>query len=70
MLPFKFQSWDSQDILYITYYNIVFNEDFGSFKRDEPFSSIDVDYQKGHMIAFDINGKEFKRENFSLKTND
>jgi hypothetical protein len=41
------QMLDKQDVLHNTYYDVEFLEDFGSFKKGEKFSSINVNYGSG-----------------------
>ena len=39
-IPFYCVGWYRQDVLVHTYYDVKFYEDFGSFVRNEKFSSI------------------------------
>ena len=51
-IPFSWNAWDQQDVLYHTYYNVEFLEDFGPFKKGEKFSSIDVNYGEGIIESY------------------
>lgn len=61
IIPFKWNGWDEVDILMNTYYGATFTEDFGSFKKDEKYSSILVDYQKGLVEGYNEEGTEVIR---------
>ena len=64
-LPFKWKDWDEQDVLFNSYYDVEFTEDFGSIKSGEKFSSIAVNYGEGWIEAYSEDGLEvLKRQNF------
>lgn len=58
IIPFEWSGWDEIDILMNSYYNVKFTDDFGNFKKDEEFSSITVDYQKGLVEGYNDDGSE------------
>lgn len=69
-IPFTWERWDPQDVLHNTYYEVEFIEDFGTFCKGDKFISIDVDYGKGIIEAYndeeDVNGdlQIIKRQEF------
>ncbi len=61
LFPFTWNEWDSIDILYNSYYQVVFLEDFGIFKRGERFTSVSVDYSKGIIEAYNETGDKVEK---------
>lgn len=57
LFPIKWESWDTIDVLFNTYYDVEFTDDFGEFKKGEKFSSISIDYSKGIIEAYNDNGE-------------
>ena len=55
--PFKWNGWDKQDELVHTYCNVSFTGNFGVFEQDEKFTSIEVNYGKGTIEAYDGNAE-------------
>ena len=51
-IPFSWKSWDEQDVLANTYYDVEFTDDFGEFKKGDKFKSIFVDYGEGIIEAY------------------
>lgn len=62
IIPFTWENWDMQDDLCNTYYNVVFNKDFGIIKKGEFFDSITVDYGAG-VLEID-NDKDKRSQKF------
>jgi hypothetical protein len=58
LFPIKWSGWDQLDVLFNTYYDVEFTNDFGLFKEGEKFSSISIDYSKGIIEAYDDNGEK------------
>jgi hypothetical protein len=58
IIPFKWTGWNEMDILMNSYYNVTFTDDFGAFKKNDTFSSITVDYQKGLVEGYNDDGSE------------
>lgn len=61
IIPFEWSGWDEVSILMNIYSDVEFTEDFGSFKKDEKFRSILVDYQKGLIEAYSEDGSKVIR---------
>ncbi len=57
-IPFSWENWDQQDVLLHTYYNVEFLDNFGKFNKGDKFGSIDVDYGKGIIEAYNNSGTE------------
>lgn len=57
LFPFTFVSWDTVDVLFNTYYDVEFTDDFGVFNKGDKFVSISLDYSAGIIEAYDIEGK-------------
>lgn len=52
------EGWDQQDILVLTFYGVEFTRSFGIFNKGDKFRSIDVDYGKGIVEAYNEDGTE------------
>jgi len=59
VFPFTWNGWDSIDVLFNSYYEVEFTEDFGVFKAGEKFSSVSVNYGEGWVEAYNEDGTEF-----------
>jgi hypothetical protein len=63
-IPFTWKSWDMQDVLANSYYDVTFAEDFGVFKSGESFKSVFVDYGKGIVESYNEEGSEVLKTQF------
>ena len=52
-LPIKWVGYDQHEEMIFSYYEAIFTEDFGIFKKDELFSVISVNHREGIIEAYD-----------------
>lgn len=57
LFPLTWKGWDHIDMLFNTYYDVEFTDDFGEFKKGEKYSSISINYSEGFIEAYDENGE-------------
>ncbi len=58
VLPIQWSGWDEIDILFVSFYNVTFTDDFGVFKKGDTYSSVSVNYQEGVIEAYNEEGTE------------
>lgn len=58
VLPIQWEGWDEIDILFFSFYNVTFTDDFGVFKKGDTYSSVSVNYQEGVIEAYNEEGTE------------
>jgi len=65
LLPFTYKGVDIQDNLCITYYDVVFTDNFGQIQIHDQFSCIEVKYSEGIIDFYNVDGSEIiKKQNF------
>lgn len=62
LIPITDDGWDSIDEMYLSLYDVEFTDDFGSFKKGEKFSILDIDFENGKLRAYDEDAEEIGRE--------
>lgn len=58
VLPIEWSGWDEIDILFVSFYNVTFTDNFGVFKKGDTYSSVSVNYQEGVIEAYNEEGTE------------
>lgn len=58
VLPIRWGGWDEIDILFFSFYNVTFTDNFGVFKKGDTYSSVSVNYQEGVIEAYNEDGTE------------
>ena len=58
VLPIQWSGWDEIDILFVSFYNVTFTDNFGVFKKGDTYSSVSVNYQEGVIEAYNEEGTE------------
>lgn len=62
-LPF---AWEDDDRHEGYFYNVVFEEDFGVFKKDEEIGRLYIDFEEGYMACENENYEINSIQNFKL----
>jgi len=58
VLPIQWSGWDEIDILFVSFCNVTFTDNFGVFKKGDTYSSVSVNYQEGVIEAYNEEGTE------------
>lgn len=53
--PLAWAEWDIQDDFTTTFYNCVFTDDFGPFKKGETVNTVMVDYSAGLLVECNVD---------------
>ena len=52
ILPIAYEDFD-MDAVFVTFYDVIFTEDFKDIKKDSNFSHVTTDYTTGEFKAYD-----------------
>lgn len=65
-IPIDHQGWDG-DMDCLMFYDPVFYEDWGPWKKGDTFSMVTLDFNKRSVTVFDERGRDLKEVKFVLQ---
>lgn len=66
IFPFTWCGWDGDHECMI-YYAVIFEEDFGPWKKGTKLDHMTVEYDEGRIVQFDDNGDRVMSAQFQAK---
>jgi hypothetical protein len=51
LIPIIWEDWDALDTDVVGFYDVIFYEDFGIFKKDDKYPLVCINYEKGIVTA-------------------